>query len=381
MILRSLRLQNMRAHVNSVVTLAPNINLLYGPNGAGKTNIIEAVHYLCLAKSFLTNVERYVIQRGQPFFEIEGKFEGSLRKEVVIRVAVVAREGKRMFINGSALERLADVVGVVPLVVFAPSDQQLTYGGPEERRKFLNSVLSQARPSHLEDLIGYRRALKQRNEYLATHRNRQIDHGLIVSMNAVLARLGGRIIVQRSAFLKSFNQELQCAWKHLGEVIEEPFISYQGPISESDQTTPEKAEDALLETLMQSMDRDIEYGRTTLGPHRDELVFKLDQQEVRRFGSTGQHRSFAIALKMAQFHYLDSRLEEKPLLLLDDLFDSLDPARTDVIMNWLNDSITGQSLLTAADAENLRSKIEEWGTPNQCIQVQGGRVIQSHAEE
>jgi len=371
----------MRAHVNSTVTLSPGINLLYGPNGAGKTNILEAVHYLCLSKSFLTGVERYVIRRGESFFEVEGTFQGSIRKEVVIRIAVAAREGKRIFINGATLERLADVIGVVPLVVFAPGDQQLTYGGPEERRKFLNSMLSQARPSHLKDLIGYRRALRQRNEYLSMHRNRQIDRELIVPMNAILARLGGRIIVQRSTFLDTFNQELRRAWRRLGEIIEEPLIRYQGSISEAHQSTIEDAQEALLSILMQSTDRDIELGRTTCGPHRDELIFKLDQQEVRKFGSTGQHRSFAIALKMAQFHYLDSRLEEKPVLLLDDLFDSLDPARTKVIMNWLNDSVTGQSLLTAADAENLQMKIKEWGAPNQCIQVRGGSVTQTHAEE
>jgi len=381
MILRYLRIRNMRAHVNSTVTLSPGINLLYGPNGAGKTNILEAVHYLCLSKSFLTGVERYVIRRGESFFEVEGTFQGSIRKEVVIRIAVAAREGKRIFINGATLERLADVIGVVPLVVFAPGDQQLTYGGPEERRKFLNSMLSQARPSHLKDLIGYRRALRQRNEYLSMHRNRQIDRELIVPMNAILARLGGRIIVQRSTFLDTFNQELRRAWRRLGEIIEEPLIRYQGSISEAHQSTIEDAQEALLSILMQSTDRDIELGRTTCGPHRDELIFKLDQQEVRKFGSTGQHRSFAIALKMAQFHYLDSRLEEKPVLLLDDLFDSLDPARTKVIMNWLNDSVTGQSLLTAADAENLQMKIKEWGAPNQCIQVRGGSVTQTHAEE
>ncbi len=371
----------MRAHIDSKITLSPGINLIYGPNGVGKTNILESVHYLCLAKSFLTGVERYVIRRGETYFEVEGKFQGSLRKEVVIRVVVTAREGKRIFINGAALERLADIVGVVPLVVFAPSDQNLTYGGPEDRRKFLNSMLSQAKPAHLEDLIGYRRALRQRNEYLAIHRNRQIDDGLMMPMNAVLARLGARITVQRSAFLERFNEELNCAWKRLGEVIEEPLITYQGPIHVAAQSTNEEAEVALLEALTQSTNRDIELGRTTLGPHRDELVFKLNQLEVRRYGSTGQHRSFAIALKMAQFHYLDSRLEEKPVLLLDDLFDSLDLARTEVIMDWLNDSATGQSLLTAADAENLRSKIEEWGVPNQSIQIRGGRVIESHAEE
>lgn len=376
MILCSLRLRNLRAHAESTVELKPGINLLHGPNGAGKTNILEAIHYLCLSKSFLTSVDRYALRRGEAFFEIEGMFKGALRREVTIRAAFAVREGKRMFINGAPLERLADIVGVVPVVVFAPNDQSLTFGGPEERRKFLNSMLSQARPSHLEDLLRYRRALRQRNEYLARNRGRQADENIIVPLNCMLAHTGGRIISRRAGFLKEFGEELRRAWERLGGAIEEPAITYQSSIREENCGSADEAESALLSTLTHTVVRDRELGRTTTGPHRDELIFKLDGQDVRRFGSTGQHRSFAIALKLAQYCYLDSRLEEKPILLLDDVFDSLDPERTEVILDWLRDKSTGQSLLTAADADRLRSRIDGWGASNQCILLQSGGVIE-----
>jgi len=381
MILRSIRLRNVRAHADTILPLEPGINLLYGSNGAGKTNILEAVHYICLSKSFLTNVERYVLRRGETFFEIEGKFEGTLRRKVTIRIAFAAREGKRVFVNGAPLDRLADIVGIVPVVVFAPGDQSLTFGGPEERRRFLNSMLSQARPAHLEDLIIYRRALKQRNEYLSIHRGRRVDESLMAPMNAVLAHVGGRIIALRSAFLKNFGEELERAWKQLGEAIEKPAIQYQGPVHEKHRASAEEAQEALLSQLVTTTSRDVDLGRTTVGPHRDELIFNLDGQDVRRFASTGQHRSFAIALKLAQYHYLDSHLEEKPILLLDDIFDSLDPGRTRVILEWLRDASTGQSLLTAADAERLRNQIVKWGVPNQCIQIHPGAVIGNPTEE
>ena len=374
MILRSLRLRSVRAHADTTLALTPGINLFYGPNGAGKTNILEAVHYLCLSKSFLTGVDRYVLRRGEKFFEIEGEFTGTLRREVIIRIAFAVREGKRVFVNGAPLERLADIVGLVPVVIFAPYDQSLTLGGPEGRRKFLNNMLSQARPAHLEDLINYRRALRQRNGYLADNRGRQIDNGMLAPLNAILARLGGRIVALRAAFLENFGQELTRAWKRLSEAIEEPAIVYQGSIPETSFASPSEAEEALKEALERVTERDREQGRSTVGPHRDELVFKLDGREVRRFASTGQHRSFAIALKLAQYYYLDSRMEEKPLLLLDDVFDSLDPKRTDVILDWLKDDTTGQSLLTAADAERLRTHVMQWGNPNQCIHVHCGEV-------
>ena len=380
MILRSLRLRSVRAHADTTLALTPGINLLYGPNGAGKTNILEAVHYLCLSKSFLTGVDRYVLRRGEKYFEIEGEFTGTLRREVTIRIAFAVREGKRVFVNGAPLERLADIVGLVPVVIFAPCDQSLTLGGPEGRRKFLNNMLSQARPAHLEDLINYRRALRQRNGYLADNRGRQIDNGMIAPLNAILARIGGRIIALRAAFLEKFSQELKRAWKRLSEAIEEPMIVYQGSIPETSYASPAEAEEALKEALERVTERDREQGRSTVGPHRDELVFKLDGREVRRFASTGQHRSFAIALKLAQYYYLDSRMEEKPLLLLDDVFDSLDPKRTDVILDWLKDDATGQSLLTAADAERLRMHVMQWGNPNQCIHVHCGEVSLSPPE-
>ncbi|MXY07408.1 MAG: hypothetical protein F4Y61_02025 [Rhodothermaceae bacterium] len=197
---------------------------------------------------------------------------------------------------------------------------------------------------------------------------------MIAPLNAILARIGGRIIALRAAFLEKFSQELKRAWKRLSEAIEEPMIVYQGSIPETSYASPAEAEEALKEALERVTERDREQGRSTVGPHRDELVFKLDGREVRRFASTGQHRSFAIALKLAQYYYLDSRMEEKPLLLLDDVFDSLDPKRTDVILDWLKDDTTGQSLLTAADAERLRMHVMQWGNPNQCIHVHCGEV-------
>src|SRR5690606_535065 len=124
---------------------APGVNLLYGPNGAGKTNVLEAIHYLCLTKSFLTGQDNYAIQRGASFFEVEGQFEGERRADLRVRLAYVPEEGKRVFLNGAPAERLADLVGVLPVVVFSPEDQVLTSGGPEERRRFLNNILSQSK--------------------------------------------------------------------------------------------------------------------------------------------------------------------------------------------------------------------------------------------
>jgi DNA replication and repair protein RecF len=144
--LRSLRLHSFRAHAESALTFSPKVNLLHGPNGAGKTNVLEAVHYLCLGKSFLAAQDGVVVRRGAPFFEVEGRFEGERRADLAVRMVYVPEEGKRLFVNKAPLDRLADVVGTFPVVVLSPEDGALTAGGPEERRRFLDTTLSQARP-------------------------------------------------------------------------------------------------------------------------------------------------------------------------------------------------------------------------------------------
>ena len=164
--LRSLRLLSFRAHDETDVTFAPGVNLIYGPNGSGKTNLLEAIHYLCLSKSFLTSQDPHALRQGCPFFEVEGRFEGEQRPEFTARLVYVPEEGKRIFVNKAPLERLSEVVGMLPVVVFSPADGALTAGGPDERRKFLDNTLSQARPVYLDDLLKYRRALKQRNALL-----------------------------------------------------------------------------------------------------------------------------------------------------------------------------------------------------------------------
>ena len=135
--LHTLHLHAFRAHTDTTIDLAPGVNLFVGPNGAGKTNILEAVHYLCLSKSFLTSTDSHAIRRGSTFFEIEGMFEGVQRSALKVRLAYLTAEGKRAFVNGTPLDRLADLVGRVPVVVLSPADHLLTDGGPSERRRFL----------------------------------------------------------------------------------------------------------------------------------------------------------------------------------------------------------------------------------------------------
>lgn len=379
--LRSLRLLSFRAHAETEVAFAPGLNLIYGPNGAGKTNLLEAAHYLCLSKSFLTSQDAHALRRGCPYFEVEGHFEGERRAELRARLVYVPEEGKRIFVNRAPLERLADVVGMLPVVVMAPDDQALTAGAPEERRRFLDNVLSQSRPVYLDDLLKYRRALRQRNALLYALRRSGADPGTLDAWTEELVALGARIIERRRRFVGEFAGFLAEAYARMEAVGEEPSITYQTAVELEEGMDEAAIAEALRATFRRLARRERERGRTLAGPHRDELVFRLAGFEVRPFASQGQHRTFALALKLAQFLYLRERLGETPLLLLDDVFGDLDPRRTAVFLRLLQSDAVGQSLVTAARREPF-DEVVDFGAPeHRALHVVNGSVAAPAAQD
>lgn len=369
--LRRIVLGGFRAHGRSEIEFGDGVNLIFGPNGVGKTNILEAIHYLCLTKSFLAVQDQYVLNRDAEYFEVIGEFEGEQRAELSARTAFVPGEGKRIFINGAPLDRLADVVGMMPLVVFAPDDYVITAGGPEERRRFLNNILSQARPSYMEDLWVYRRALKQRNELLAQYQRLRMPppDELLESWDNELARAGARVIWQRLDFLRNFDRYLENAYATMAHVVERPSITYSTSIDVSGDVDAAGVESRFGRRIDERRRRDTDLGRTGDGPHRDELVFELNGMDVRRFASQGQHRTFGMALKLAQYFYLHDRLDETPILLLDDIFDHLDAGRTEAVLNLLNSDRVGQSILTSTRSQPFTEQLDFDGDRNRLLEI------------
>lgn len=379
MTLRDLRLRSFRAHDESEFPLAPSINVLYGPNGVGKTNVLEAVHYLCLTKSFTASRDRYAVRKDAPYFEVEGTFEGVRQKPMTVRLAYVPGEGKSIFVNGVELERLTDIVGMLPVVVFSPEDYELTGGGPSERRRFVNNILSQARPVYMEDLIKYRRARRQRNEVLRSYRKRPDPppKELLEPWTEELVTLGSRVIHRRQQFLQAFGDELEAAYGRIESVAERPTIEYDTIAELAPDATVDEVAEAFREALARKHDQERNRGTTLVGPQRDELVFRLDDLEVRRYGSQGQHRTFAMALKLAQYFYLQARSDTDPLLLLDDAFGKLDADRTNVFLDLLQSDVVGQSLVTGTQRAPFASTLESDPAAHGCLRV---RQVDGRAE-
>lgn len=361
--------------MDSTVNFDDGINVIVGSNGAGKTNILEAIHILCLSRSFLTSRDQYVLRKGSPFYQVEGIFESERRGSVKVRVAFVPQEGKKVFVGGAPIDRMADLVGQFPIVVFSPEDQRLTAEGPEYRRRFLDNIISQSSSIYLDNLLRYRKVLKQRNELLlsAKRTRRDPDPMLLESWSNELLETGSSIISDRVRFVNAFAAHLENAHQKISEVAERPTISYT-PFAE-ETATSDNVRDLFAAQLSRRQPQEIERGVTLVGPHRHDLHMSLDELPVRRFASQGQHRTFGMAMKLAQYDYLKEQTPEAPILLLDDVFDNLDPARIEAFLEILGSEEMGQNITTAARREIVHNHLDS-STCRTIIVNPGGEVEQ-----
>ena len=357
MIVTRLHLQNFRNHTESQISWAPRLNIITGPNGAGKTNLIDAIHYLCMSRSFVAGTDQYVVTSGEKTFSVSGTFEGNIRSKAFdVRCTYGRGEGKKIFVNDSPLDKLSDLIGRVPVVVLSPDDKKLTSEGPAERRSFLDSFISQLSSAYLRDLIDFRRALKQRNALLSDFRmSKQVMEAMIEPWNAQLVSVGSRIVLRRQQTLQQFAEHLERGYEQIAGIGHHPRFEYKTLTSNLD--SEETIAQDYRNQLEEAFEKERERQQTTIGPHRDDIVFYLDDKELRKFGSQGQHRLFALALKLAQKAYYAAEMEDQPIFLLDDVFGDLDPQKTKVLITMLL-AHEGQTFITAANVSLFSSFLE-----------------------
>ena len=344
--------------------------MITGANGSGKTNLIDAIHYLCMSRSFVTSTDMHAVRRDSSGFDLKGQFSGAIRPSIDLQVSYERGEGKNILVNGVRLDRFADLIGMVPVVVLSPEDRQLTYEGPEYRRSFLDSLISQVDARYLQLLVEFRKVLRQRNKILISYRdqgNQILD--LLEPWDVQYARMASQIISRRNEILLEFSGYLERSYALMAGVAHTPSFRYRSFV-ELD-LSPDELEQTLTTKLHERLDRDLERGSTSIGPHRDEIIFYLDDMELRRFASQGQHRLFALSLKLAQLYFYSDMLDDLPIFLLDDVFGDLDPNKTRVLMETLQ-AHPGQVCITAANADLLKSLIDINDANNHHIKVEKG---------
>ncbi len=373
--IESLHLSRYRNHSDTKIEFGSGINLITGKNGMGKTNLIDGIHYLCMSRSFSTNSDSYVVEKGHSSFLVSARVSGSIRSSFTVSCTWQRGEGKTFSVNDSPLGRLSDLIGMIPVVVLSPEDKRLTNEGPAERRSFLDAMISQVSRSYLSDLLEYRKVMKQRNRLLSVPNIRpDLLEIQLEPWDAQLAASGARIIAKRKAVLSVFENFLEESYRRISGIGLKPSFTYKTIDGLGDEDSEEVIAETYLGLLEQNRGREIERQLTLVGPHRDDLIFFLDEMELRKFGSQGQHRLFALALKLAELSYFNDVLEDQPVFLLDDVFGDLDAAKINVLTDMLA-AHEGQSFITAANDAPFRGLIPADGKINRRFHVEEGPRI------
>lgn len=364
MILEQLSLLNYKNIEQAQLTLSPNVNCLIGANGQGKTNVLDAIYFLSFGKSATALTDGACVRHDAEFMMLQGKYRSALMEEEEISCGIKRGQRKRMRRNDKEYKRLSEHLGVIPLVMLSPADEQLVSGGSEERRRFMDIVLSQVSPNYLAALIRYNKSLQQRNAMLK--QDDEPDAQLFEVLEEMMSMDAAVIYQERQAFVRDFVPIFQVMYaRFCNAASEEVDILYDTHASRGD----------LQPILVRDRAKERIVGYTLHGPHKDNLELLMNGHNVRREASQGQTKTFFIAMKLAQFLYLKSVGEHRtPILLLDDIFDKLDAGRVACIVDYVSGDDFEQIFITDTNREHLDSILAATHREYKLFEVKGGEV-------
>lgn len=364
MYLERIALANFKNYENQKLDFSNRLNCLVGNNGMGKTNLLDAIYYLCMAKSHFNLADNGIVRHNEEFFRVEGHFVLQEKKEKIV-AKVIPRKLKELERNDVGYAKLAEHIGLLPVVFIGPDDVQLIREGSEERRRFLDNTLSQLDQRYLYELITYNKVLQQRNALLKTLAERNSGSlSLLDVYDEQLIDPALYVLEQRVKFAQKFSAIFQSTHQYISGQKEAVKLTYESQLLEND----------LGELLLASRQKDLFLQRTTKGIHRDDLVFSLGEHPLKKFGSQGQLKSFLLALKLAQYEMLRQNKSVPPILLLDDLFDKLDAQRVTHLLRLLTEGQFGQIFITDTHETRIAEIIQQFGVDYRRFVVEDGAI-------
>jgi DNA replication and repair protein RecF len=336
MLLKRLRLLNFKNYEDEQFFFDTYINCFYGLNGMGKTNILDAIYYLCLGKSYYTVLDKNIVRTGESFFRLEADFQSESRLNTIVS-KVVPGSRKEFELNGTKLSSLEEYIGSNPVVFITPDDIFTLLNGNEERRAFVNNIIVQYDVQYLTNLSFYNKLLKQRNALLKDFQVRKYyDEDLLNILTERLAPHANYIYEARSKMMDEFIPIVYNQYATISDQNEQIHMAYNSQL---------ESKDFLIESKS-SLEKDRILGRTNVGIHKDEIILTINNKPLKDFGSQGQIKSFVMALKLAQAEYFLQMLTTKPILLLDDIFDKLDPKRIARLLESINSEMFCQVFIS-----------------------------------
>ena len=348
MIITNLKIQNFKNHQEQDFDFSKQINCFVGNNGVGKTNILDALHYLSMAKSFLGNKDLNNIKIEEDFFTVEGTVDDG-EKENIIKIQQPKDAKKIIKKNDKSYERISDHIGFLPSVIISPYDSNLISDSGESRRKFLDAMISQTDSDYLFNLIQYQKTVQQRNALLKDFsKNRYFDGDNLEIYNEPLIKFGSKIFKKRREFTDSIVPLIQNYYEIISKGKEKITVIYESDLSDNNFGT----------LLDQNLEKDRMLTYTSKGIHKDDLLFEMNGISMKRTASQGQQKSFLIALKLSQMNRIKELTGKTPILLLDDIFDKLDDSRVSQLIELVNQEHFGQIFITDTSRERTENVVK-----------------------
>jgi len=360
MYLKKISLVNYKNFDAATFEFEAKINCFTGNNGVGKTNALDAIFHLAFTKGYFNSVTTQNIQHHKDFFLVEGQFELDGKQEL-IHCSVKRGQKKVVKRNGKEYEKLSEHIGLIPVVIISPNDVNLITEGSDFRRKFMDSVIAQSDKAYLQDLISYNKVLSQRNSLLKYFALNQTFDALNIDIyNQQLIDLGVKIYEKRKAFAKEFIPIFEERHHYISNDYENVKFSYKSQLEKGN-----------FEQLLQiSLEKDRMLQYTSVGIHRDDLLYTIEDYPIKKFGSQGQQKTYLIALKLAEFDFVKLQSNKTPILLLDDIFDKLDEKRVSKIINLVNEDDFGQIFITDTHAERTEKVIKKTEQPYKMFKLE-----------
>ncbi len=362
--LEHLQIVNYKNIREADLDFSPGVNCLVGKNGMGKTNLLDAIYYLSMCKSFNAVPDGQVMTHGEDFFMLQGRYELAGQPEE-IHCGYKLKSRKSFKRGGKEYQRLSDHIGLLPVVMLTPADSVLLQGGSEERRRLMDMVISQFNKPYLNALIRYNQALMQRNSLLKVEPP-CTDPLLYQACEEQMDFYGQQIYQARRQFVEDFTPVFQEFYSQISMDREQVTLEY---------TSHFEGGQSLLPLLNAVRGRDLSLGYTTRGAHKDDLVMKLGDYPMKQLGSQGQNKTFLVGLKLAQFDFLRRMGHTTPILLLDDIFDRLDGDRVEQIIRLVASDRFGQIFITDTNREYLDRIIDKCADDYRLFTVEDGRYV------
>ena len=363
--INKLYLKNFRNYLDLEVEFNDKLNIIIGNNAQGKTNILEAIYFLSITKSFLSVNEKTLIFRDKDFSKVQGDIVNSgFKKKLSV---LINNNDKKIEINQKVVKRHIDYLGNLRVVIFSPDDIRLLKDSPSNRRRFLNIELSQLYDKYVKLLSEFNIILKQRNEYLKVIKNGNFNLDYYNILNDKYVDLSVSIYLYRYNFIEMINEYIGDKYYFISG-DKGLVVKYVSDIEISDKNT---MKDILLSKLVDGKNREIMYGCTLIGPHKDNFCFYLNESNLSLYGSQGQLKMSILALKLAEIDVFRSVSNENPVLLLDDIFSELDIEKRNKLINFLNDGV--QTIMTTTDLSEIDEKLI--GIAN-VYKIENGKVVE-----